>query len=129
MSSLYEAKIRHAHHYAQCCEKAETWYRNGRQTEGLELFDQERIQTDAAWQWLISQKHTPELDTLILVYADATASVGEIRYQPREERIPRLEIHIAAAQRQGKQRAIGQALGNLALTLAYLGEYTQAIYS
>ncbi len=129
MPSLRTSHLRHARYYARRCAHAEQQYRDGQQEHGLALFDQERAQIDLAWSRLVSQAHTsdPEILALILAYADATASIGEIRYRLHEERIPRLEAQLAAARQLNHQWAEGQALGNLALALAYAGRYAQAI--
>lgn len=127
--SPHRAHLRHARHYAQVSFQAELLYREGKQEEGLMLFDRERGQIDTGRNWTLQQTSSPETDDLILDYADAAASIGEIRYRIREERIPQLEIQIAAAQRRGQQRAEGQALGNLALAFAYVGDYDRAITS
>jgi hypothetical protein len=57
----------------------------------LNLFDQERGQIDASWLWVSQQEPAAETDLLLLAYADATASIGELRHRLREERIPQLE--------------------------------------
>src|SRR4051812_16863536 len=127
MPSFRSAKLRHAHHYVQVAAHAEQTYRDGRQEAGLAHFDGERGQIDTSWDWVLQQDSSLEIDQLLLTYGDATASIGEIRYRLREERIARLEAQIAAAQRLDRKWEEGQALGNLALTLAYLGDYEQAI--
>jgi tetratricopeptide (TPR) repeat protein len=63
----------------------------------------------------------------LIHYADATAHIGDLRYDQRKEHIPQLEAARAAAQRQNAQAAQGNALGNLGLAYAALGDACQAI--
>ena len=106
MPSRRSSDLRHARHYVQRCAHAEQQYPDGKQESGLALFDHERAQIDVAWSRLVSKVHVSDTNThlLILTYADATASIGEIRYRLHEERIPRLEAQLAAARQLQHQR-------------------------
>jgi len=121
--------LRYARHYAQVADSAGSLYHQGGEAlmAGLALFDQERVHIDAGWDWARERAGDQDADALLLDYADATAYVGDLRYDKRRERIPQLEAQLAAAQRLKSRGAEGAALGNLGLTYAELGDARQAI--
>jgi tetratricopeptide (TPR) repeat protein len=130
------ARLRHARYYQGVAMQAEVAYREGKPLEGLALFDRERRQIVAGWGWAMadsryaiaeSRNPAPEVDQLLLDFADATAYVGDVRYDLRRERIPQLEAQAAAARRLGDRRGEGNSLGNLGNAYADLGEYQRAI--
>jgi tetratricopeptide (TPR) repeat protein len=121
------ARLRHARYYTQVAYNADLAFVQGRQLQGLALFDQERRQIDAGWKWTMEQSPDEETDELLINYAFFTAYTGDLRYDVRRERIPQLEAQTAAAQRLGKRQDEGNALGNLGIAYDALGEYQRAI--
>jgi tetratricopeptide (TPR) repeat protein len=124
--------LRHAQYYIQLASRAEALYRQGDQLQGLALFDLERRQIDAVWQWLLSKAADDTVgirqkDELILFLADATANLGELRYDVQRERLPQLEEYLIAAKRLQNRKAEGSALGNIGLVYSSLGNHRQAI--
>ncbi|NJL06742.1 MAG: tetratricopeptide repeat protein, partial [Chloroflexaceae bacterium] len=121
-----------ARYYAALLDRAEDTYLEGKPLEALVLFDQERQQTDAVWRWLLGQvagdaPHADaERDQLILDMANATVYTGDMRYSTAE-RIPHLEAQAAAAQRLGRKKEEGNALGNLGNAHYALGDARRAI--
>ncbi|MFP4440646.1 MAG: ATP-binding protein, partial [Chloroflexaceae bacterium] len=122
-------RLRHARYYQRIASHAENeLYFKGRPLEGLALFDRERRQIDTAWGWLMQQDEPdPAIDELLLDFANATAYVGELRYDLRRERIPQLEAQRDAARRLERKDQEGTALGNLGIAYKNLGDYPRAI--
>ncbi|HEY0071782.1 MAG TPA: tetratricopeptide repeat protein, partial [Chloroflexia bacterium] len=128
-------RMRYAQHYVQVAALADYLYLEGGESLllGLKLFDQERINIDAGWNWAPEQGvstsgGTPkEIDELLLGYAGATVYVGDLRYDRRRERIPQLQAAVEAARILGRRAAEGSALGNLGIAYAALGETHKAI--
>jgi tetratricopeptide (TPR) repeat protein len=128
MLRLYDAFLRHAKHYAQMAAHAEKdLYLKGESVAGLALFDKERPQIDAGWDWALTYAGTVDGDALLGDYVNATASIGDLRYDARCERIPKLEAALAAARRQTDRRSEGAWLGNLGNAYASLSEVRRAI--
>jgi tetratricopeptide (TPR) repeat protein len=124
-------RLRHAQHYARVAAEADELYMRGGENVllGLKLFDRERANIDAGWQWAREQTGSlyQEIDELLLGYTGATAYVGNLRYDRRHERIPQLEVALGAARRLGSRWAEGGTLGTLGLVYAELGETHKAI--
>jgi tetratricopeptide (TPR) repeat protein len=126
----YKAKFRHALHYITVASHAESVYLQGDPLGGLALFDTERGQIDAVWNWLLHQDESvPDRvrRTLLLQLADATVYTGELRYDMARERIPQLEAQIEVAQLLGNKFCESIALGNLGAAYSFLGNEEQAI--
>jgi tetratricopeptide (TPR) repeat protein len=122
------ARMRHALYYVVIANHANyRLYDRGMPREGLALFDRERRQIDAGWQWVREQPFDDDTDLLLLDFADATAPVGDLRYDVRREWIPQLEAQRDAARRLGERQYEGHALGNLGIAYAALGEHQRAI--
>lgn len=126
MPLLHEAHLRHARYYIRLVDQVDDRYAAGEQFEALALFDQERGQLDTAWAWLVQQSPTSELNNLLLIFGTALTYVGDVRYNRQRERIPQLEIFLAAARRQVQRDAERSALNNLANAFADIGDYQQA---
>lgn len=94
---------------------------------GLRQFDQERQHIDAGWAWAMAHAGERDADALLNLYANATAHIGDLRYDVRRERIPQLEAALAAARRRRDRRAESAWLGNLGLAYDSLGEHQRAI--
>jgi tetratricopeptide (TPR) repeat protein len=126
-------RLRHARYYQQVCWECDRLYKVGNKStlEGLALFDRERRQIDAGWGWAMEaagrRGGEEAIDTLLLDFANATAYIGELRYDLRRERIPQLEALAEAGNRLGRKDAQGMALGNLGIAYRNLGDYPRAI--
>jgi tetratricopeptide (TPR) repeat protein/MinD-like ATPase involved in chromosome partitioning or flagellar assembly len=125
----WRTRQRHAHHYLEILRDARSHYLAGGtdQREGLRSFDTQRVETDAAWAWLIATPPTPETEELLLSYLEATGEIGMARYDPEREGLPRWAAARAAAQRLGNRAMEGLALSKLGSTYAALGESHHAI--
>jgi len=120
--------LRHAQHYQRVASNAQDdLYLKGNALAGLALFDLERAHIDAGWAWAQAYAGDPEVDTLLLAYADATYVIAPLRYHVRDERIPQLRAQLAAARRLGRRDHEGYALGNLGNTYVNLGQVKEAI--
>lgn len=122
--------LRHAQHYAAVAEQADQLYLQGGDNlmSGLALFDGERQQIDAGWQWARSKADADlSIDELLVKYADATVYVGALRYDNRRERIPQLEAALTAAKLLERQAAQRSFLGNLGIAYRNLGQPQRAI--
>jgi tetratricopeptide (TPR) repeat protein len=103
----YAVRIRHAQYYARIAAQVDELIRRGGQSvlTGLKMFDQERTNIDAGWNWVQEQageeasSTSNEIDVLLLDYAFSRIYVGGLRYYNRRERIPQLEAAIGAARR------------------------------
>jgi tetratricopeptide (TPR) repeat protein len=124
-------RISHAQHYARVAAQADDLFRRGGENllTGLKLFDQERANIDAGWNWAREQlgSTSTQIDELLLGYANATIFVGGLRYDKRQELIPQLEAAIGAAQRLRRKGSEGSTLGNLGVAYADLGETRKAM--
>jgi tetratricopeptide (TPR) repeat protein len=124
-------RMRHAQYYTQIAALANDLYLRGGENLllGLKLFDEERANIDAGWNWAREQagSASQEVDELLLDYADATVYVGDLRYNTRQELIPQIEAAAEAARRLSLREAEGRALGNLGIAYSDLGETRKAI--
>lgn len=123
------ARIRHAQHYVALAAEADSEYLAGgdKVIVGLARFDRERLNLDAARQWLQSQANDSDADMLLIAEANKTAHIGELRYSIRTERIPQLEHALGAAIRQRKLIPAGTFLGNLGSAYYVQGDMRNAI--
>ena len=129
--------LQHAQYYIQIAEEAERQFLAGgaQIVAGLALFDRERVQIDAAWNWMIQHAGNSVVDSLLLMITDATAFIGDLRYPKRmidsanraSARIPQLEAALGAARRLNNRHAQGTFLGNLGLAHADLSDARKAI--
>jgi tetratricopeptide (TPR) repeat protein len=124
-------RMRHAQYYVWVVAAANELYMRGGENVllGLTWFDGERANVDAGWQWAREQtgSASQESAALLLAYANATAYMGDLRYDIRRERIPQLEAMLGAARRLKRRRYEGMALGILGLAYNDLGEPRKAI--
>ncbi|HKP54079.1 MAG TPA: tetratricopeptide repeat protein [Chloroflexia bacterium] len=124
-------RMRHAQHYVQVAGVAANLYLTGGDNLllGLKLFDQERTNIDISWNWAREQvgNMSQEVDILLLYYAEATAFIGNLRYDKRKDRIPQFEAAVEAARRLNRKMDEGYSLGRLGLAYIDLGEIAKAI--
>jgi tetratricopeptide (TPR) repeat protein len=124
----HAVRLRHARYYQQVAHRAEKeLYQQGKQLEGLTLFDQERSQIDAGWEWVARQSPTDETDRLLMNLTNTTSYIGAIRYDLRQERMPQLLACLDAAHRQNRREVQSAALGNLGLACFNFGDMSRAI--
>jgi tetratricopeptide (TPR) repeat protein len=124
-----DTHMRYVRYYLQVARQAQDLYKQGHAhvLEGLALFDQERGQIDAAWEWLRQSPPTSITDGLLIEYAYATAYIGDLRYHQRRERIPQLEAALEAARRLRRKQAQGAFIGNLGIAYRILGEVRRSV--
>ncbi|HYO49876.1 MAG TPA: hypothetical protein VEW94_08490, partial [Chloroflexia bacterium] len=124
-------RLRHARHYVRVAAEAEGLYKRGGENVllGLKLFDRERANIDAGWNWARerAESMSQEIDILLLDYARATIYVGYLRYDNRRERIPQFEAMLGAAQRLTYIKAVSSALSILGTAYWTLGELHKAL--
>jgi tetratricopeptide (TPR) repeat protein len=144
------ARLRHAAHCHDVAWEAKQLYLKGGEhvLRGLELFDRERVQLEAAFEFLAAQMargvhaaSTPdsaatlkrpegcvpaESAALLVSLVDAVAYTGDLRFHPRQ-RIRWLEAQRDAARLARDRGAEGAALGNLCLAYAALGDARKAV--
>ncbi len=123
------AKRRHARHYCQTLEQAKELYLQGGEgvKRGVALFDGERANIEAGWEWAESlAERDDEAAELCLEYPNAGVYVLDLRQHPREQ-IRWLNCQLAAARRLKKRDYEGADLGNLGNAYADLGETRKAI--
>ncbi len=77
--------LRHARYYAHVAAVINDLYLRGDQEmrAALTQFDQERVNIDSAWNWLLHQPPSTLVDELLVEYAIATADIGDLRYDAR----------------------------------------------
>lgn len=123
-------KLRHAQHYIKVASHAQDdLYMNGETLAGLRLFDQERTHIDSGWDWAKKQSASASIDgdLLLLGYAKVTDFLGELRYNPRNEYLPRFKLALEAARRTEKPDEECCILANLGDCCGDLGDPIQAI--
>jgi tetratricopeptide (TPR) repeat protein len=125
-------RLRHARYYQKVANHVQKeLYLKGKVLEGLALFDRERRQIDAGWHWARYEAKASggeeAIDHLLIGFANATAYVGDLRYDLRRERITQLKALAAAGERLSRKDAQVMAFGNLGLAYDNLGEYQRAI--
>jgi tetratricopeptide (TPR) repeat protein len=128
-SKLYTAQKRHAGHYLEVLRVADALYEkgSGSVTRGLALFDLEVTNIRAGHDWVVAhQQDDDSIAEWCWEYPDAGVYCLSLRQHPRES-IRWLEPALSAARRLKRRNWEGQALGNLGLMFARLGEYRRAI--
>lgn len=99
LSDSTAVAMRYAYYYASVATRAGTFYRQGGQNmfRGLALFDRERAHIEQAWDWVGREPPSASTDELQLRLADATAYVGDLRFDSKQEYLPRLAASLEAA--------------------------------
>lgn len=124
---LDAAHLAHAGHYTAVAVDSQRIYLAGNPLDGLARFDRERVQIEAAFAWLVARPDVGSTDRVLLSLVDGVVHTGQaLRFHPLQ-RIAWLEVQIGAARRLGDREAEGNALGNLGITHADLGETRHAI--
>ena len=124
---LAVAGLRHAKHFIQVGEQADTLYHKGSESvlNGLALFDCERPHIEAAFDWLNSSLDK-ESAPLLVSLVDAVTFTSSLRLHPRQL-IRWLEAEAKAASLAGNRRYESSALSNLGLAYAALRDAHKAI--
>ncbi|HUS45179.1 MAG TPA: tetratricopeptide repeat protein [Phycisphaerae bacterium] len=123
------AEAHHAEHYKDVLAVAKDQYKqgHGKELEGLALFDGERENIEAGWQWAKSHAGADEAAArLCSAYPDAGVYVLTLRQHPHE-RIAWIESALAAARSLKDRAAEGRHLGNMGNAYTDLGETRRAI--
>lgn len=127
-TALAQAEQRHAAHYAGVLGQTQKLYLDGgeKQLDGLHLFDAERgnIEIGQAWaaHWLAE---SDDAARLAYDFTNAGSLVLDLRLTPRQ-RIGWLESALEGCRRANDPHAESNALGNLGLAWADLGETRKA---
>jgi tetratricopeptide (TPR) repeat protein len=128
-AALEEARARHAGHYAAVLAQAEELYLSGGAgvLRGLALFDAERANIEAGHRWAVGNAVGRE-DAAALAprYSDMGENVLYLRLTPQQQ-IEWFEAVLIVCRRLGDRRGEGQALRNLGLAWAALGEVRKAV--
>lgn len=116
-------RLRHATYYLAVAQRAAQLYQRGKASadQGLQLFDQERANIDAGWQWAHQHQPSPATDDLLYGFAAATAALGQLRYDPANERIPQYALVSQIAHQQQAELATLMALSSL--SRAYVASF------
>ena len=124
-----EARLAHANYYVQVLAAADELFLQGSEhiLEGLRLFDQEWFHIQTGQRWSASKREESEQAAgLCVSYPDAGAYCIDLRLHPRR-RIEWLEAAVEGGRKLGDRWREGNALGNLGLAYADLGEMRKAI--
>ncbi|HYO63996.1 MAG TPA: tetratricopeptide repeat protein [Pyrinomonadaceae bacterium] len=128
-SDRYTAQKLHAGHYLAVCWAADALYKQGHEAfmQALALFDSEwpNIQTGQAWSTAHAREDN-EAASLCSQYPSIGVYLLYLRQRPCE-RISWLESALTAARQLKDRAAESDALGNLGLAYADLGEALRAI--
>ncbi len=128
-ASLSGARRMHAEHYADVLERANITFLEGGANvlSGLLLFDGERPNIEAGYGWAHDHRYIDaKAAWRCMTYPLAGANVLDLR-QTAWERIDWLNVAVTAAREIGDRRGEGNALGNLGLAHAALGDARRAI--
>ncbi|OWK45070.1 High-affnity carbon uptake protein Hat/HatR [Fimbriiglobus ruber] len=127
-SRMEAAELRFSEHYCGVLSKAENLYLQGGKgvTDGLSLFDHEKANILAGWQWAVRCQTKLAAAKLVASYPSAGANILSLRLTARE-RIVWLKEQTNACRKAGNRRGEGSALGNLGLAYADLGRVDDAI--
>ncbi len=125
---LERAAAAHSQHFVQVLALADDLFLKGGEgiLQGLALFDQERKNIEAGQNWAASREETDAAYELCAGYPNVGAYVLSLRLVA-DERVRWLEAAVQAARQLGDRRGEGNALGNLGIAYANLGETRKAI--
>jgi tetratricopeptide (TPR) repeat protein len=122
-----DARLRHARHFRDVgAEAAQLYLKGGEDTlRGLELFDRERAQIEAGFEWLQS-RHDHESAALLVSLVGVAVYACDLRFHPRQ-RIRWQEARRNTARLIGNCEAEGIALSYLGIAYADMGDARKAI--
>ena len=132
------ARLNHARHYCNVADSADQLYKKGGENmqSGLALFDRERAHIEAAFAFLSASfsklktssdtDQAKEYATTLIALVNAVTYTSNLRFHPRQ-RIQWFEFQLESARFTIHRKAEGNALGNLGLAYADLGEPRKAI--
>jgi tetratricopeptide (TPR) repeat protein len=118
--------LAHARHYTAVGEEADQLYLQGQPVQGLALFDAERAQLEAAYAWLATRDDAAAAQPMIALVNAVVYTGQTLRFHPRQL-IAWLESQLRAARLLQDRSAEGNALGNLGIAHATLGDARKAI--
>jgi|GEM_PF-3401717 len=103
----WEGYWRHADYYARIAKNIDRLYQQGgtELIQGLDLFDTERININAGWEWTISNANDADTDMLLVDYGIALLHVNDFRYGVQQRVISNFEATLDAAKRSGDNYA------------------------
>ena len=124
------ARLRHASHFNEGglqsrCAFLRKVSKSQNVVRGLAIFDRERTQIEAAFQWLVQQPNETTA-TVLNRFVNATAQTTALRFPP-SQRIEWFERQLAAARSICNRHSELSALGNLGLAYADLSDTHKAI--
>ena len=121
------AKFRHAMHYREIGNRADLLYISGGANvfRGLNLFDQERINIEAAFEWLQTQRNEESI-ALLISLVNAVTYTGGLRFHPFQQ-IDWLRAEHDAARKAQNRKQEGASLLNLGNAYRDLGDIRNAI--
>jgi tetratricopeptide (TPR) repeat protein len=124
---LDAARRRHAEHFIRAGDKWESFMSKGEKGMrlGAALFDRERGNMQAAFDWLASRSD-PESARMLISLVNGLAYTIYFCLPPRE-RVRWLEAQAKAARQTGDRNEEANALGNLGSSYGGLGELGRAI--
>jgi tetratricopeptide (TPR) repeat protein len=128
-TELEAGRRQHAAHYRGVLSVADALFleKEGGVTRGLALFDAERVNIEAGWEWARALAETDEAAAkLCIEYPNEGSYVLNLRQHPRE-RIEWFEAMLSAARWLKMPNAEGAALDNLGSAYKNLGEVHKAI--
>jgi tetratricopeptide (TPR) repeat protein len=120
---------RHAEHFLEVLRSANSFYKNGGEETrlGLGLFDREWNNIRVGQAWASTRfNNDKEAADICSSYPDRGNHCLNLRLHPRE-RIPWLEVGLAASRHLESRSAESAHLGNLGIAYADLGETRRAI--
>ena len=128
MPTFYQAYWRHANHYLEVVDRADSLFLDDKtQIQGVEIFDKSREQIDVALNWVRQQKPSEQSDILLVHFVDAVTAIAMRRYNVANTLIPLCQQQVASAQRLGWREIESDALDGLGILYAYLGYKRQAL--
>ncbi|MFG0291826.1 MAG: tetratricopeptide repeat protein, partial [Phycisphaerales bacterium JB050] len=124
----FDAGLRHAEYFSFVLDTADQWYREpgGERTmDGLALYDRERENIEAGFDWAYSHQDQSEEALALVDRYPGTADILSIRQSTRDQETW-LRAALAAAEKARLQERIAQHSGNLGNTLETRGDLDEA---
>ncbi|MDQ5823865.1 MAG: tetratricopeptide repeat protein [Chloroflexota bacterium] len=122
---------RHAFTYAMVARYAADLYNAGGEStyEGLALFDVERTNIDAGWNWVCSraQDGVVEAYSFVILYTQALKNIQSVRYHAQRDLIPKLRVALEVAKHFDDRRLEASFLNELGILHTHSSEPQLAI--